>query len=208
MTAESVYPAESAGAPAARRPLRASDADREAVVEQLREAAAEGRLDLDELGERLGLALGAKTVAELGPLTEDLVPEPMFGAADGEPLALKGGLHGVSRTGKWRVPARIVASGGMGGVRLDFTQAEVRVRQIEVEVYGEMAGVTLVVPEGWVVNTDAVDPGIGGMRNRTTGDRLPGTPLVRLFGAGGMAGVIVRHPGRWERRKLRRALDS
>ncbi|MFI0979689.1 DUF1707 domain-containing protein [Streptomyces sp. NPDC021093] len=208
MTAEFADAAESGGARATRRPLRASDADREAVVEQLREAAAEGRLDLDELDERLGLALGAKTVAELEPLTEDLVAEPMFGPAAGAPLVLKGGIHGVSRTGKWQVPARIVASGGMGGVRLDFTRAEVRVREIEVEAYGEMAGVTLVVPEGWAVNTDAVDPGIGGMRNRTTGDRLPGTPLVRLVGAGGMAGVVVRHPGRWERRKLRRALES
>ncbi|CAM5266149.1 hypothetical protein SSPIM334S_05275 [Streptomyces spiroverticillatus] len=48
-----------------RRPLRASDADREEVVEQLREAAAEGRLDMEELDERLGLALSAKTVDQL-----------------------------------------------------------------------------------------------------------------------------------------------
>ncbi|MFJ6695803.1 DUF1707 domain-containing protein [Streptomyces sp. NPDC091272] len=205
MTAESEG---SAGVPAVRRPLRASDADREAVVEQLREATAEGRLDLEELDERLGLALGAKTVAELEPLTEDLLPQPMFGPAAGEPLVLKGGMHSAQRTGKWRVPARIVAHGGMGGVRIDFTQAEVRVREIEVEVYGEMAGVIIVVPEGWAVDADGVDPGMGGFRNRTSGERLPGAPLLRIVGTGGMAGVVVRHPNRWERRKLRRALES
>ncbi|MGC5410288.1 DUF1707 SHOCT-like domain-containing protein, partial [Streptomyces sp. DT225] len=52
--------------------MRASDADREAVVEQLREAAAEGRIDMDELDERLHLALTAKTYGELAPITDDL----------------------------------------------------------------------------------------------------------------------------------------
>ncbi|WP_399125469.1 DUF1707 domain-containing protein [Streptomyces sp. ITFR-6] len=50
--------------------MRASDADREAVVEQLREAAAEGRIDLDELDARLSQALTAKTYGELAPLTD------------------------------------------------------------------------------------------------------------------------------------------
>src|SRR5690606_32055326 len=39
--------------------LRASDADRERVAEVLRQAAAEGRLDLNELDERLGLVYAA-----------------------------------------------------------------------------------------------------------------------------------------------------
>jgi hypothetical protein len=203
--------AESAGTPDRRRPLRASDADRDATVELLREAAADGRLDLDELDERLGVALSAKTVDELGPLTEDLVPEehPSFAPApDTGPLVVKGGVHGVERVGGWKVPSKIVAHGGIGGVKLDFTRTQVRMREIEVEVYGEMAGVTLVVPEGWAVDSDGVDPGVGGMKNRVTAGRLPNTPLVRLVGKGGMAGVTVRHPGPWERRKLRKQLGS
>jgi hypothetical protein len=55
---------------------RASDADREAVAERLRTAAAEGRLDPDELDERLGAAYGAKTVGDLVPLTRDLPAAP------------------------------------------------------------------------------------------------------------------------------------
>lgn len=85
--------------------MRASDADREAVVEQLREAAAEGRIDMDELDTRLGQALSAKTYAELAPLTEDLVP---IEVATGEPLVLKGGVHGMTRAGVWKVPRRSV----------------------------------------------------------------------------------------------------
>jgi hypothetical protein len=56
--------------------LRASDAEREAVAERLREAAAEGRLDPEELDERLGRAYGARTRAELEGLTADLPPTP------------------------------------------------------------------------------------------------------------------------------------
>jgi hypothetical protein len=52
--------------------LRASDSDRDAVAEQLREAHTEGRLTLEELEERLGKAYTARTFADLAPLTADL----------------------------------------------------------------------------------------------------------------------------------------
>ncbi|MFB6814222.1 DUF1707 domain-containing protein [Streptomyces sp. NPDC056347] len=180
--------------------MRASDADREAVVEQLREAAAEGRIDLDELDTRLGQALAAKTYAELAPLTEDLVP---IEVAMGEPLVLKGGLHGVKRAGAWKVPPVIRAQGGMGGVRIDFTRAECRLREIALEVRGEMGGVRIVVPEGWTVDSDRVDQGLGALKDRTTSERTPGAPVLRMTGSSGMGGVYVRHPNFVERRKLR-----
>jgi hypothetical protein len=52
--------------------LRAGDADRERVAGVLREAHAEGRLDLDELSTRLDSALAARTLGELAELTADL----------------------------------------------------------------------------------------------------------------------------------------
>src|SRR5437899_9080818 len=54
------------------RLMRASDADRERVAEVLRTAAAEGRLRLDELDERLATVYAARTYAELEPVTHDL----------------------------------------------------------------------------------------------------------------------------------------
>ncbi|MEW1690995.1 DUF1707 domain-containing protein [Streptomyces sp. NPDC091265] len=195
MTAE---PARSAGR------MRASDADREEVVEQLREAAAEGRIDLDQLDTRLGQALAAKTRGELVPLTDDLGPAVLD---SGEPLTLQGGVHGATRTGRWKVPPRILAYGGMGGVRLDFTQAECRLREIEVEVDAQMAGVRIVVPVGWKTDTDALDLGLGGLKDKTSGERLPGTPVLRITGTCGMGGVVVRHPNLRERRKQRQELS-
>lgn len=57
--------------------LRASDADREAVAERLRTAAVEGRLDPDELEERLHTALRARTYGELSRLLTDLPAKPV-----------------------------------------------------------------------------------------------------------------------------------
>jgi hypothetical protein len=57
--------------------LRASDADRDQVAERLRTAAAEGRIATDELDERMGATLAARTYAELDVVTADLpVPHP------------------------------------------------------------------------------------------------------------------------------------
>jgi hypothetical protein len=56
--------------------LRVSDADRDAAAERLRDAAADGRLDPDELEERVAAAYSAKTAGELTVLTEDLPERP------------------------------------------------------------------------------------------------------------------------------------
>ncbi len=57
--------------------LRASDADRDAVAERLRQAAVEGRLDPDELEQRLHVALRARTYGDLDRLLRDLPAKPV-----------------------------------------------------------------------------------------------------------------------------------
>jgi len=52
--------------------MRASHADREQVVELLKVAFVQGRLDGDELGARVGRALTARTYADLAALTADI----------------------------------------------------------------------------------------------------------------------------------------
>jgi hypothetical protein len=52
--------------------VRISDADRNRVVERLREAYAEGRISLDELHERVDLAFGALTKQDVVSITKDL----------------------------------------------------------------------------------------------------------------------------------------
>jgi Domain of unknown function (DUF1707) len=52
--------------------LRASDAERESTVTLLRGHGADGRLDVDELEQRIGAAYGARTRGDLATLLEDL----------------------------------------------------------------------------------------------------------------------------------------
>jgi Domain of unknown function (DUF4190)/Domain of unknown function (DUF1707) len=59
-----------------RRDLRASDADRESTVERLRVAGIEGRLDGDELEERIESAYASRWCSELEALTLDVTPPP------------------------------------------------------------------------------------------------------------------------------------
>jgi Domain of unknown function (DUF1707) len=56
--------------------LRAGDGDRQRVAERLRQAHAEGRLDLDEFDQRVTAAYSARTYGDLDALTADLPPEP------------------------------------------------------------------------------------------------------------------------------------
>jgi Domain of unknown function (DUF1707) len=52
--------------------LRASDAERESIVAQLRDHGAAGRLEVDELEQRVGAAYAARTHGELDELLADL----------------------------------------------------------------------------------------------------------------------------------------
>jgi hypothetical protein len=52
--------------------MRASDADRERLVEQLREHHAAGRLTLEEFDDRMAKAYSSRTYGELRTLTRDL----------------------------------------------------------------------------------------------------------------------------------------
>ena len=58
------------------RALRASDADREAVAERLRMASVDGRIDAEELEQRLAAAYSARWVDDLEPLVADVSPPP------------------------------------------------------------------------------------------------------------------------------------
>lgn len=61
-------------------PIRASDADRDVVVDALREAYTEGRLTADEFDERMSAAYVSRTWGQLRELTVDLPVQPVLGA--------------------------------------------------------------------------------------------------------------------------------
>lgn len=87
--------------------LRASRADREQVVEVLKAAFVEGRLDRDEFGLRAGRALVSRTCAELAGLTAD-IPVRLVWARPRGP-----GRESVSKVA---VVAAAGATGVLGGL--------------------------------------------------------------------------------------------
>jgi Domain of unknown function (DUF1707)/Cell wall-active antibiotics response 4TMS YvqF len=187
---------------------RASDAEREAVVARLRNAAGEGRLTVDELDERIDAAYAAKTRAELEPLTADLPDTPMTTATTATPIAggppartssslVLGILGGGDRRGRWRVPARMTVLNVMGGADLDLREAVLDAPEIEISVWSLMGGSDVIVPEGVHVELEGFAL-LGGNRLRLEGPPPPpGAPVVRVRAWSLMGGTDVKtKPGR------------
>jgi hypothetical protein len=58
--------------------MRASDADRDRVAAALREHCAQGRIDVEELNDRLEGVYSARTLGDLQKVTDDLPEEDMY----------------------------------------------------------------------------------------------------------------------------------
>ena len=111
--------------------LRASDADRERVVEMLPRAAADGQLTVDELEERVPSAYTARTRKDLEPLIADLSVETQPGSARAAGLGEQSGLTvreggggarwfisimgGHDKRGSWRLGRRCTVLNLMSG---------------------------------------------------------------------------------------------
>lgn len=184
--------------------LRASHADREAVAELLREAAGDGRIDLEELEERLERAFAAKTYGDLEPLTADLPEHTAVAApAEAEPLELRAGVGDINQTGYWVVPRHISAVSHMGNIKIDFSQAECHEREVTLDVKSSMGNVTIIVPHGWSVRTHRLRLTVGAVRNKAIDPPEHGAPALEVTGRAAMGDVKIRYPNRWELRKHR-----
>ena len=101
------------------------------MAEVLRQAAGEGRLDLEELDERLEATYAARTYADLVPITQDLPAErpahpPVQRPAAGPATRYESSvavMSGVDRKGVWEVGPTHTALSVMGGVGIDLREA-------------------------------------------------------------------------------------
>jgi hypothetical protein len=163
---------------------RASDAEREATVTRLREAAAEGRLSVEELTERIDAAYAASTRAELEPLTADL-PEAGGGslaveAGGGGTSFVLGVLGGGDRRGRWRVARKVTVLNVLGGADLDLREATLAAPEITIWVISLFGGSDIVVPEGVHVELSSFAL-FGGDELKLEGpEPAPGAPVVHV----------------------------
>lgn len=163
--------------------VRASDAEREQVVAELREHAAQGRLTLEEFSQRVDEAYEAKTLAELDAVRRELPAVSALPATRPRRKArrwLVSIMGGADRKGRWRVPRRMAVVSLMGGCDLDLRQAQIEHDEVTVTIFTVMGGTDVYVPEG--VETDVGGFAIMGGNDEHGHDAAPrpGTPLIRL----------------------------
>lgn len=183
--------------------MRISDADRHKVAELLRDAAGQGRLDLDELDERLEQTFAAKTYADLIPITADLHATPTSGVPAQRPAAQvpAGPGHSSStaimgecnRRGVWQVSDHHAAFALMGSVQIDLRQATLSSRETTINASAIMGEVKVVVPAHFNVIVDGTpimgDYGQG--KDKVAAEIGPDSPTIRVKGIALMGSVSV-----------------
>ncbi|WP_405808114.1 DUF1707 domain-containing protein [Streptomyces sp. NBC_00210] len=200
--------------------MRASDAERERVAERLRDAVAEGRLDMEEFEQRLEAAYTARTHGELEPLVSDL---PAGTAAAAPALATGSGAWarrvggpatskvafafwgGFGRKGTWTVARRFTSFTMMGGGELDLREARFEDRETVIRCFAIMGGVQIVVPPGLNVEVSGIGL-MGGFGEHGSVESAPdpAAPRVKITGFALMGGVgVERKRTRAEKQRLK-----
>lgn len=162
--------------------IRASDKERDAAVERLQVAFAEGRIDDQEFDERMRSALTARTRADLDRLLADLPRPGALATVKPQPtgrllLAMKGG---VQRRGRWRVPERLNAVAYKGACEVDLRAAELSAASTAITAVAYKGRVEILVPPGVRVQVRGYSYG-GHWDDQVPDDDLPpDAPVVHV----------------------------
>jgi hypothetical protein len=185
--------------------LRASDADRQAAVERLEQALADGRITAEEFQQRAGAAQAATTTTELRPLLADLPPPSVEVVGRRHPESVFNVLGDV-RLSAAELPRRVGSV--LGNVRLDLRDLRTDEDRIELDLWTVLGDVDVILAEG----VDGVLDGWAVLGNRRVElapvPRTPGTPLVVVRAHTVLGDLRLRslRPGepvsRWRRRRL------
>jgi hypothetical protein len=186
--------------------MRISDADRQRVADVLRDAAGDGRLDLEELEERLELTWHAKTYGDLVPITMDLQHTGPAAPPAGVPLRRTSSVPAVGhasstaimgdcrRRGVWQVPEHHSAFSLMGSVTLDLREAILTGHETQINASAIMGDVKILVPAHMhvVVDGTPIMGDYGQARDKVPADVGPDSPTVRVRGVALMGSVQVQ----------------
>ena len=186
--------------------LRIGDADRQRVADVLRDAAGEGRIDLDELEERLELTWQAKTYGDLVPITLDLAHAAPVATPTSTPAPHPAGVPAVGhassiaimgdckRRGAWHVPAHHSAFSLMGSVTLDLRQATLTSHETHINASAIMGDVKIIVPAHVHVVVDGapIMGDYGQAKDEVPAEVGPGSPTIRVRGVALMGSVQVK----------------
>ncbi|HEY1916729.1 MAG TPA: DUF1707 domain-containing protein [Streptosporangiaceae bacterium] len=186
----------------ARENLRASHEDRDQIVEQLRDAAGDGRLDGEELEQRVEAALTARTYGELAALVADLpvgsavrVGRPAPRTKDVVRIECRN--SNTRREGPWAVPPRVEIVVKHGNVILDFTRAEITRPTVQVDVDLRHGNLILITRPGIFIDADDLIMRSGHARIRLArGPEVPAVLRIDLAGLVHHGNMVARPPYR------------
>ncbi|WP_328431132.1 DUF1707 SHOCT-like domain-containing protein [Streptomyces sp. NBC_00453] len=174
--------------------LRASHADRDRVVDVLRIAAGDGRLTVEELGERVEAALSARTMGELAVLTTDLPTDDAEAAAEVKDVVRIDQRGGSARRGEeWVVPRRLEIESEWGDVTLDFTGAVITHDTLYIDLDMRGGTLRLMTRPGVVVDTGSLVIDYAKIKERSSGGQdMPVALRVVVGGRMSFGRVVVR----------------
>lgn len=192
--------------------MRASHEDRDIVVDQLRVAAGDGRIDGDELDQRIEAAMAARTYGELDVLIKDLPPSSrQAGLARRTEAEASQSItisHGnANKRGAWLVPRQLNVTVRHGNVVLDFTEAVFGgAREVEVVLDVRHGNLRFIVPAGTALDTSGLATRHTDLGQPELGPAGPEAIRLRISGQTQHANVRVRRLSRFAlRRRERRA---
>lgn len=181
--------------------MRASDADRDQVTAVLRDAAAEGRITLEELEERLEQAYQARTYDDLAPVTADLPVSGRVGlradtaalSQPDEPLEISEMMGNIVRKGKWRVPSRVTVKNPAGNTRLDFREAVFASSVVHLQIATAWGHTILIFPRGFSAEVDVETSWMGSVVNRVDEVSSEGSVHFKVTGECKGGGLWLRY---------------
>ncbi len=173
--------------------LRVGDRDRDAVVQRLQQAFAEGRLDDEEFDQRTRAALTARLSSDLVVLTRDL-PAVSAAARPVTPGAAGGRAPGrfaiayksdIRRGGRWRVPEQFRAIVYKGSGHIDLRAADLSAPVTRLYAIAYKSRIDVLVPLGVRLELDGFGVSKGWSAEEDLESRLPAdAPVVHVRGIG------------------------
>jgi hypothetical protein len=181
--------------------VRAADAERDATVARLQAALGEGRLNLDEFGQRASAAYAAVTTGELDALVADLPSEPAVEIVGSRPPEELTNVFGDIKVAGGSPPRR--ATTVFGDVRIDLRDLRTDADRVELYLGSVFGDVDVIVGEG--VDAELYGRTVFGDRkvDLKPVPRLPGTPRVVVHGRTVFGDLRLRSlapgesPSRW-----------
>ena len=202
--------------------FRIGHRERDEAIEILREAAGDGRITVDELDERMEQVQSAKFPVDLDEVLSDLITElpsdrfrptsavspidnralALQGRDRFDPLIIRAGWESEVRRANWAVPPFIRLEPAMSNIELNFLEVETALETIDVEIIAGLGSVTVVIPDDWAVNVDALSKTWGSVKSVVNAVPTGRRPLVRMSGSVGMGSFKARFANYFDRRRM------